>query len=196
MEYLKNLDIPEGGNPELAQKMLEQIRIFQHERLVHLIVTMSVAVFMMAAFLSWFVSPNLGSAVFTLILMALLAAYLRHYYILENTIQAMYSAIAIYVSSKVIDAILQGADYAKVIYVITGKGEEIADILLNVTDRGVTKHEASGAYTGDSKTVLTCVVRRGGVTAALNAIKKNDPNAFAYVVSATEVHGEGFKSFS
>ena len=109
---------------------------------------------------------------------------------------AMYSAIAIYVSSKVIDAILQGADYAKVIYVITGKGEEIAEILLNVTDRGVTKHEASGAYTGDSKTVLTCVVRRGGVTAALNAIKKNDPNAFAYVVSATEVHGEGFKSFS
>ena len=90
MEYLKNLDIPEGGNPELAQKMLEQIRIFQHERLVHLIVTMSVAVFMMAAFLSWFVSPNLGSAVFTLILMALLAAYLRHYYILENTIQSMY----------------------------------------------------------------------------------------------------------
>ena len=109
---------------------------------------------------------------------------------------AMYSAITIFVSSKVIDAILQGADYAKVIYVITDKGPETARILLEVTDRGVTMGEAAGAYTGDRKTVLTCVVRRGGVTAALSAVKKHDPTAFVYVVSATEVHGEGFKSFS
>jgi uncharacterized membrane-anchored protein YitT (DUF2179 family) len=109
---------------------------------------------------------------------------------------AMYSAISIFVASKVIDAILQGADYAKVIYVITNKGQAITDVLLQATDRGVTVIPASGGYTGEEKQMLTCVVRRGGVTAALNSIKKNDPEAFAFVVSATEVHGEGFKSFS
>ena len=88
--YLKALEIPEEGDPDLASDIMEQIRIFQHERHMHLIVMMSVAFFMMIAFLSWWISPNLGSAVFTLILMALFIAYMRHYYILENSIQAMY----------------------------------------------------------------------------------------------------------
>ena len=90
LDYLRNLPIPEGGDSVLAAKILSQIRIFQHERLVHLIVMMSVAFFMMVAFLSWWISPNIGSIAFTLILMALFVAYMRHYYILENSIQAMY----------------------------------------------------------------------------------------------------------
>jgi len=107
---------------------------------------------------------------------------------------AMYSAITIFVSSKTVDYIMQGADYAKVIYVVTDKGKELSDILQAGTDRGVTLIPAVGGYTGSDKTMLTTVVRRNNVSLALGLIKQCDPGAFVYVVNSTEVHGEGFKA--
>jgi uncharacterized membrane-anchored protein YitT (DUF2179 family) len=106
---------------------------------------------------------------------------------------AIYSAIAIFVSSKVVDSLMQGADYAKVIYVVTDNGQELADLLADATGRGVTMSPAIGSYTGKDKTMLTTVVRRGGISIALGIIKEHDPSAFVYVVDSTEVHGEGFK---
>lgn len=107
---------------------------------------------------------------------------------------ALYSAITIFVTSKVVDSLVQGADYAKVIYVITEKGQELGALLLAATGRGVTMSPAVGSYSGQEKTLLTTVVRRGGISIALCIIKEHDPAAFVYVVSSTEVHGEGFKS--
>ena len=107
---------------------------------------------------------------------------------------ALYSAISIFVASKVVDNMVQGADYAKVIYVVTGRGQELADLLSDATGRGVTMSPAVGSYSGQNKTLLTTVVRRGGVSIALAIIKEHDPTAFVYVVSSIEVHGEGFKA--
>ena len=107
---------------------------------------------------------------------------------------ALYSAISIFVASKVVDNMVQGADYAKVIYVVTGRGQELADLLSDATGRGVTMSPAVGSYSGQDKTLLTTVVRRGGVSIALAIIKEHDPTAFVYVVSSIEVHGEGFKA--
>lgn len=107
---------------------------------------------------------------------------------------ALYSAITIFVASKVVDSLVQGADYAKVIYVVTDKGQELGELLPAATGRGVTMSPAVGSYSGQDKTLLTMVVRRGGISIALSIIKEHDPAAFVYVVSSTEVHGEGFKS--
>ena len=106
---------------------------------------------------------------------------------------AIYSAIAIFVSSKVVDSLMQGADYAKVIYVVTDRGRELADLLSEATGRGVTMSPAVGSFSGKNKTLLTTVVRRGGISISLGIIKEHDPSAFVYVVDSTEVHGEGFK---
>jgi uncharacterized membrane-anchored protein YitT (DUF2179 family) len=114
--------------------------------------------------------------------------------IFKNIDVAMYSAITIFISSKTVDYIMQGADYAKVIYVITDKGNELSSILQAGTDRGVTLIPAVGGYTGNDKTMLTTVVRRNNVSHALGLIKQCDPAAFVYVVNSTEVHGEGFKA--
>lgn len=107
---------------------------------------------------------------------------------------ALYSAITIFVTSKLVDSMVQGADYAKVIYVVTDHGQELADLLAEATGRGVTMSPAVGSYSGMDKTMLTTVVRRGGVSVALSIVKEHDPAAFVYVVSSTEVHGEGFKA--
>ena len=101
--------------------------------------------------------------------------------------------VAIYVSSKVIDALAQGVDYAKVIYVITSEGEKVNAALCEHTDRGTTVIPAFGGYTKNNKPVIITVTRRNVLSQTLRVIKQADPRAFTFVTDSTEVHGEGFK---
>lgn len=78
---------------EMEQQMkdlLQQISFFQHERLIHLIVTVTFALLTMLAILGAMLAP--GPALFALILLllVLLVPYIRHYYILENGVQKLY----------------------------------------------------------------------------------------------------------
>lgn len=106
---------------------------------------------------------------------------------------ALYSTIAILVSSKVIDALAEGIDYAKVIYTITAKGDEVSKMLNTNTERGTTIVPAMGGYTGDQKQMIVTVTRRNVLAQTLKLIKLADPDAFIFVMDSTEVHGEGFK---
>ena len=106
---------------------------------------------------------------------------------------AIYSAITIYVCSKVIDTLTQGVDYAKVIYTVSSHGEEIARALNENTDRGSTLIPAFGGFTGESKQIVMTVTRRSVVAQTLRLIRQTDPKSFSFVMDSTEVHGEGFK---
>ena len=106
---------------------------------------------------------------------------------------ALYSVIAIIIGSKVIDALAEGVDYAKVIYVITEKGDEVSKILNSRTERGTTNLPAKGGYTGTEKQMIITVTKRNVLSQTLNLIKQVDPDAFCFVMDSTEVHGEGFK---
>ena len=106
---------------------------------------------------------------------------------------ALYSAITIWVSSKVIDALTQGVDYAKVIYTITDRGEEVSRVLNQHTERGTTLLPAQGGYTGNEKQMVVTVTRRSVLAQTLRLIREADPCAFTFVMDSTEVHGEGFK---
>lgn len=107
---------------------------------------------------------------------------------------AIYSAITIYVCSKLIDTLTQGVDYAKVIYTVTQHGEEVARALNEHTDRGSTLIPAFGGYTGEGKQIVMTVTRRSVVAQTLRLIRQTDPKAFTFVMDSTEVHGEGFRA--
>ena len=107
---------------------------------------------------------------------------------------AIYSAITIYIYSKVIDTLTQGVDYAKVIYTVTEHGEEVVKALNEHTDRGSTLIPAIGGYTGQSKQLVMTVTRRNVVAQTLRLIRQTDPKSFTFVMDSTEVHGEGFKA--
>ncbi|MCR5089679.1 MAG: YitT family protein [Oscillospiraceae bacterium] len=107
---------------------------------------------------------------------------------------ALTSAITIYVSSKMIDAIAQGVDYAKVVYIITEKGSEISQRLNEVTERGNTLIDAAGGYTGDRKKMIITVTKRQMIAKTLRLIREIDPDSFVFVTDSTEVHGEGFRA--
>ena len=85
--------------------------------------------------------------------------------------------------------------YAKVIYVITDRGEEISEVLNTKTIRGVTIVPAKGGYTKQDKSIVITVTRQNMLSQTLALIKMTDPKSFAFVVNAAEVHGEGFRRY-
>ena len=113
--------------------------------------------------------------------------------VFQNVEIALYSGVTIFCAGRVIDAIMQGIDYAKIIMVITDKPEELLQLLAKEMGRGVTELPAKGGWTRENKSVLITVARRSEMAASLKAIKKADPKSFVILYNATEVHGEGFK---
>lgn len=136
--------------------------------------------------------PNISSG--ALLLIADAAVVAVAVLVFRDIEVALYSAITIVISSKVIDALAQGVDYAKVIYTVTTHGDAVIRALNEYTDRGCTAVPAFGGYTGDDKSIIITVTRRNVLSQTLRVIKLADPNAFTFVIDSTEVHGEGFKS--
>lgn len=135
--------------------------------------------------------PNISSGALLLIIDATVVAVAVC--VFKDIDVALYSAITIYLSSKVIDALAQGVDYAKVIYIVTARGEQVVKALNRSTDRGNTVIPAYGGYTGNEKQIVITVTRRNVLAQTLRLIKQADPAAFTFVTDSTEVHGEGFK---
>lgn len=75
---------------EILEEHLQQIAFFQHERLVHLIVTVTFALLEMIAMAVTLLAFTPALFALDLLIFVLLVPYVRHYYILENEVQKMY----------------------------------------------------------------------------------------------------------
>lgn len=106
---------------------------------------------------------------------------------------SLYSIIALYVSMRIVDLLLEGAGYVKAFLIITEKPEEISKVLMKDLDRGVTMFKGKGMYTKEEKDVLLCVVNRSQFTKVKDIVTMVDQNAFVMVTEMYEVIGEGFK---
>ncbi len=113
--------------------------------------------------------------------------------IFRNYEGGMYSLIAIFVESKIIDVVLYGVNYGKVVYIISEKAEEISKEITTKMDRGVTKLYGEGGYSGVKKTVLLVAIKRRQITRLKSIIKECDPAAFVIMSESREVLGEGFQ---
>jgi uncharacterized membrane-anchored protein YitT (DUF2179 family) len=109
-------------------------------------------------------------------------------------LMAMYSSIAMYLTSKAIDILLEGFDYCRAAYVISDYAAPITDRILKQLGRGVTKLHGQGMYTGQDRDVLLCVLSRKQVPELKSIVSDIDPGAFVIVVEAREVVGEGFNN--
>ena len=113
----------------------------------------------------------------------------------RNLETALYAAVAIFVNSVVLDTVLYGKDGAKMIYIISDYPKQITERLLADLDIGVTALQGEGAYSGKEKKVLLCVMRKPLAPKAQQIVKEEDPDAFMIVSDATEIFGEGYKSY-
>lgn len=76
---------------EVLAEHLVQVGFFQHERLVHLLVTLAFAIFTLIGIFAVFLTGEPVAAVLTLLFLVLLVPYVMHYYLLENEVQNMYA---------------------------------------------------------------------------------------------------------
>lgn len=114
----------------------------------------------------------------------------------QNLENALYAAISIFVSSKLIDVVSYGTsrDNGKLMFIITREYEPILDELLNDVSRGVTLLNAVGGYSGDEYRVLMCAVRPNQLFKANSIVKKLDKHSFVIVTTASTVSGLGFQN--
>lgn len=112
----------------------------------------------------------------------------------SNVEVALYAAIAIYVSTLVMDKAIYIGDEATLIYIMSKKRKQIADYMMKELDVGVTFIKSKGAYSNTDGEIIMCVMRKQRLAKVRTALKETDPEAFMIVTSANEVFGEGFKS--
>lgn len=108
---------------------------------------------------------------------------------------ALYAVIAVYVTTKVSDTLMEGTKYSKAVFIISDKYEEISKVIMNRMDRGVTGLQAVGMYSGDEKCMLYCVVSKKEIVELKDMILDIDNHAFVIVTDAREVVGEGFLEY-
>lgn len=108
---------------------------------------------------------------------------------------ALYGAIALYVSAKVMDAVLYGLNASKVAYIISENWQAISAAILELLDRGATILNATGAYSGQEKHVLLVAFRQREIVEIKKLVHEADPTAFLIVCDAHDVLGEGFREY-
>lgn len=105
----------------------------------------------------------------------------------------LYAIVMIFVSTKVIDALIYGTGNGKMLMIVTDKADEVSQAIVHSSPRGVSIIPAKGAYTGTEKNVLLCVARKHEVSGILKTVNSADEKTFIIVSEANEILGKGFK---
>ena len=104
----------------------------------------------------------------------------------------LYAVVAVFVTGKVSNAILDGLKFAKIAYIISDHPEEISEHILRELGRGLTGLEGQGMYSEKHKMVLMCVVSKKEAVLLKDIVKNADNEALLILSEAKEVLGEGF----
>ncbi|MED4312921.1 YitT family protein [Heyndrickxia coagulans] len=106
---------------------------------------------------------------------------------------AMYSVITYFIATKVIDVVVQGLDESKSVWIISDQMYDIGEAIMARLGRGVTYLNGEGAYTGDNKKVIFCVITRLEEAKLKSIVEEFDESAFIAVGNISEVRGGRFK---
>ncbi len=106
--------------------------------------------------------------------------------------EALYALICIYVSSKAIDMVMLGLSKNKACFIMTARWAEVSARIMSEMERGVTQLSARGAYTGNERPVVLCVLSPQEVARLKDIVHEADETAFMFITEAHEALGEGF----
>ena len=109
---------------------------------------------------------------------------------------ALYAVITIFVTGKVIDAVVTGLKFYMSAVIISDHADAIRDRIINEMRRGGTFLLGQGMYREQDKKVIFCAVSRRELAALREHIREIDAHAFMTVWNTREILGEGFKDFS
>ncbi len=116
---------------------------------------------------------------------------------LSDSIPAMaltlYAFFLLFVSSRLIDVVLDGFDYARSAIIISDFSEDIAKAIMDRLSRGATALKGRGLYKNIDREIIMTVVSRKEITLLTELIEDIDPSAFVIITPVHEVLGEGFR---
>ncbi len=101
--------------------------------------------------------------------------------------------LTLFVSSKAIDFVLEGWNYAKMAFIITDKENEVRELIFDKLGRGGTIFFGKTLYKEEPKNIIMTVVTRKQFPTLRQEIRKIDPNAFVIISDIYEVLGRGFR---
>lgn len=112
----------------------------------------------------------------------------------SSIIVTLYSAIAVWLTSKGIDFVVEGFNFQRTAFIISTKSTDIANRIMHELDRGLTSLKGNGMYTGKEQNVLMCVLSKEQIGKLKQIVSDEDENAFVLVMDTREVLGEGFSN--
>ena len=107
----------------------------------------------------------------------------------------LYALIVVFVSTKVSELILTGLDKSKLCIIISNKGREISQTLIEKSPRGVTMMSGEGMYCHEERDVLITCVKNRQLTQLRQIVHSVDEKAFVIINDSVEVRGKGFTAW-
>lgn len=109
---------------------------------------------------------------------------------------ALYSGIAVFLTSQVLDIVVYRFDYSKVALIISPRYQQIAEAIGTKLDRGATFLHGEGSYSHRQTEVVLAVVKKRQLAELKELVMELDPGAFVIVQEAHQVLGDGFSRYS
>ena len=116
--------------------------------------------------------------------------------VFQDITKALYTGVAVFVTGKVLDAVVYRFDYSKVALIITKEYDAVAEAIGTKLDRGATFLNGEGTYSHEPTKVVLAAVKKQQVTELKELVMAIDPNAFVIVQEAHQVLGDGFSQYS
>ncbi|MGA1820919.1 MAG: YitT family protein [Thermoplasmatota archaeon] len=110
-----------------------------------------------------------------------------------NVGYALIGFVALFISSKTVDVLVEGMGNTKGLYIISYRWEDVNRRILKEINRGVTILHGKGGYSMRDREVLFCVVTRRSIYHVRQIVVEEDPDAFMVIADLHEVYGLGFK---
>lgn len=107
----------------------------------------------------------------------------------------LYALIVVFVSTKLSEIILMGLDKSKLCIIITTKGKEISQVLIEKSPRGITMLNGEGMYRREEREVLLTCVKNRQLTQLRQIVHEVDDSAFVIINDSVEVRGKGFTAW-
>ncbi len=131
---------------------------------------------------------NFGTTIFVTNVLVLAAALVT-----SNIQLTLYSAMTMFVSSKMIDSLTSGFIAKKTVFIVSTKSNDIVNAILHRMHRGCTLLSGKGAYTGQTEDIIMVTTGKTQIPHLKELIFSLDPQAFITITDTVEVYGRGFK---
>ena len=116
--------------------------------------------------------------------------------VFQDVSKALYTGVTVFITGKMIDAVVYRFDYSKVALIISREHTAISQAIGDQLDRGATLLHAEGSYTHNQTMVVLTAVKKQQITELKELVMAIDPQAFVIVQEAHQVLGDGFSRYS